>query len=85
MKLNLRMSADIPIQHTRSSHRCSAISLQNNVIPADIAQLLALVVAISMFLTPALFIFFDKVLVPRFESSEPQRQRRRQREAVVRG
>lgn len=51
-----------------------SFSLQNNVIPADIAQLLALVVAISMFLTPALFIFFDKVLVPRFAASEPQRQ-----------
>jgi monovalent cation:proton antiporter-2 (CPA2) family protein len=51
-----------------------SFSLQNNVIPDDIAQLLALVVAISMFLTPALFIFFDKVLVPRFASSEPQRQ-----------
>jgi monovalent cation:proton antiporter-2 (CPA2) family protein len=49
-------------------------SLQNNVIPAGIAQLLALVVAISMFLTPALFIFFDKVLVPRFENNEPQRE-----------
>ncbi|MCP4874111.1 MAG: potassium transporter [Gammaproteobacteria bacterium] len=51
-----------------------AFSLQNNVIPADIAQLLALVVAISMFLTPALFIFFDQVLVPRFETSDAQRE-----------
>jgi monovalent cation:proton antiporter-2 (CPA2) family protein len=51
-----------------------SFSLQNNVIPADIAQLLALVVAISMFLTPALFIFFDKVLVPRFENNEPRRE-----------
>jgi monovalent cation:proton antiporter-2 (CPA2) family protein len=49
-------------------------SLQNNVIPADIAQLLALVVAISMFLTPALFIFFDKVLVPLYETGGEQRQ-----------
>ena len=49
-------------------------SLQNNVIPADIAQLLALVVAISMFLTPALFIFFDKVLVPHFENGGEERQ-----------
>ena len=51
-----------------------AFSLQNNVIPADIAQLLALVVAISMFLTPALFIFFDKVLVPHFENGGELRQ-----------
>ncbi len=51
-----------------------SFSLQNNVMPADIAELLALVVAISMFLTPALFIFFDKVLVPRFETRQPQRE-----------
>lgn len=51
-----------------------SFSLQNNVMPADIAELLALVVAISMFLTPALFIFFDKVLVPRFETSAEQRE-----------
>ena len=49
-------------------------SLQNNVIPVDTAQLLALVVAISMFLTPALFIFFDKVLVPLYASGGEQRQ-----------
>ncbi len=51
-----------------------SFSLQNNVIPPDIAELLALVVAISMLLTPALFIFFDKVLVPRFETSTQQRE-----------
>jgi monovalent cation:proton antiporter-2 (CPA2) family protein len=49
-------------------------SQQNNVIPADLAELLALVVAISMFLTPALFIFFDRVLVPHFETTEEQRE-----------
>ncbi len=49
-------------------------SLQNNVLPADMAQLLALVVAISMFLTPALFIFFDKVLMPRFEAGDEHRE-----------
>jgi len=51
-----------------------SFSLQNNVMPAAIAELLALVVAISMFLTPALFIFFDKVLVPRFATTETQRE-----------
>jgi monovalent cation:proton antiporter-2 (CPA2) family protein len=51
-----------------------AFSLQTNVIPVDIAQLLALVVAISMFLTPALFILFDRVLVPRYETRGEQRQ-----------
>jgi len=50
-----------------------AFSVQNQVLPDDIAQLLALVVAISMFLTPALFIFFDKVLVPRYERNQASR------------
>jgi monovalent cation:proton antiporter-2 (CPA2) family protein len=48
-------------------------SQQNNVLPVHIAELLALVVAISMFLTPALFVFFDKVLVPRFETGQTSR------------
>ena len=51
-----------------------SFSLQNNVMPPKIAELLALVVAISMFLTPALFIFFDKVLMPRFETGQQQRE-----------
>lgn len=45
-------------------------SVQNNALPVDIAQLLALVVAISMFLTPVLFIFFDKVLMPKYEKKQ---------------
>jgi voltage-gated potassium channel Kch len=48
-------------------------SQQNSVLPVHIAELLALVVAISMFLTPALFVFFDKVLVPRFETGQTSR------------
>ncbi|NNE62563.1 MAG: potassium transporter, partial [Gammaproteobacteria bacterium] len=44
-----------------------SFSMQNHVIGGDIGELLALIIAISMFLTPVLFIFFDKVLVPRFE------------------
>ena len=51
-----------------------SFGLQNNAIPAATAELLSLVVAISMFLTPALFIFFDKVLVPRFAAGQPQRE-----------
>lgn len=49
-------------------------SMQNNVLPADIAQLLALVVALSMFLTPGLFILFDKVILPRFEQASNDRK-----------
>ena len=51
-----------------------SFALQNHAIPLGTAQLLSLVVAISMFLTPALFIFFEKVLVPRFEASQEERE-----------
>ena len=51
-----------------------SFSVQHHVLPTDVSQVLALVVAISMFLTPALFIFFDKILVPRFEQSQPTRE-----------
>lgn len=42
-------------------------SVQNHVIPHETAQLLSMIVAISMFLTPGLFILFEKVIVKRFE------------------
>lgn len=45
-------------------------TVQNHVIPTDLAQMLSLVVALSMFLTPGLFILFDKVILPRYEKSE---------------
>ncbi|RWX56880.1 monovalent cation:proton antiporter-2 (CPA2) family protein [Photobacterium chitinilyticum] len=51
-----------------------SFSLQNHVIPADIAQPLSLVVALSMFLTPGLFILFDKVILPRFEKTSNDRE-----------
>ncbi|MDJ0777262.1 MAG: monovalent cation:proton antiporter-2 (CPA2) family protein [Gammaproteobacteria bacterium] len=51
-----------------------SFSQQNNAMPAAIADLLSLVVAISMLLTPALFIFFDRVLVPRFGAGQAQRE-----------
>jgi len=50
-----------------------SFSLQNHVLDAGIAELLALIIAISMFLTPALFIFFDKVLMPRFAKAQENR------------
>lgn len=40
---------------------------QNFVLPQDIIAILSLVVALSMFLTPGLFIFFDKVILPRYQ------------------
>ncbi len=44
-----------------------SFSVQNYVFSADMAQTLSLVVALSMMLTPGLFIFFDKVILARFE------------------
>ncbi|UTZ28619.1 potassium transporter [Vibrio campbellii] len=51
-----------------------SFSVQNHVIPFELSQTLALVVAISMFLTPGLFILFDKVILPRFESESNDRE-----------
>ena len=51
-----------------------SFSVQNHVIPSELSQTLALVVAISMFLTPGLFILFDKVILPRFESESNDRE-----------
>ncbi|SDN24561.1 monovalent cation:proton antiporter-2 (CPA2) family protein [Vreelandella arcis] len=45
-------------------------SAQNNVIPADISQILSLVVALSMFLTPLLFIAYDRLVLPRYRSAK---------------
>ena len=42
-------------------------STQNGVIATDTAQLLSLVVALSMFLTPLLFIIYDRVVLPRYQ------------------
>jgi len=51
-----------------------SFTVANSVIPAAIADQLLLIVALSMLLTPALFIFYDRVIVPRFttdQSREP--------------
>lgn len=47
-------------------------SVQNHVIPTEIAQMLSMIVAISMFLTPGLFIFFDKVILPLYSEKNNQ-------------
>ncbi len=44
-------------------------STQNRVIQADTAQTLSLVVALSMFLTPLLFIVYDRVVLPRYQKA----------------
>lgn len=51
-----------------------SFTVQNHVLPVEIAQTLSLVVALSMFLTPGLFILFDKVILPRFELQSNQRE-----------
>ena len=47
-----------------------AFTAANGVIPADLASKLLLVVALSMLLTPMLFIFYDKVIAPRFAGAQ---------------
>lgn len=47
-----------------------AFTVANSVIPVDIAEKLLLVVALSMLLTPALFIFYDKVIAPRYAGAQ---------------
>ncbi len=47
-----------------------SFTVTNNVIPAAIADQLLLVVALSMLLTPLLFILYDRVIVPRFSANQ---------------
>jgi CPA2 family monovalent cation:H+ antiporter-2 len=45
-------------------------TVQTQVIPGDIAQMLSLVVALSMLFTPALFILYDKLILPRLSATD---------------
>lgn len=47
-----------------------SFAVQSNVVTNELSQLLLLVVALSMLLTPALFIIFDRILVPRMPHGE---------------
>ena len=47
-----------------------AFTVASSVIPAALADKLLLVVALSMLLTPALFILYDKVIAPRYASAQ---------------
>ena len=49
-----------------------AFTAANGVIPAELASRLLLVVALSMLLTPVLFILYDKVIAPRFAGTQAQ-------------
>jgi CPA2 family monovalent cation:H+ antiporter-2 len=46
------------------------MAVSTSVIPAALAEQLLLVVALSMLLTPLLFIIYEKVLAPRFVASQ---------------
>ncbi|MEJ6396855.1 cation:proton antiporter domain-containing protein [Yoonia sp. 208BN28-4] len=47
-----------------------SFTVASNVIPTALADQLLLVVALSMLLTPALFILFDRVIAPRFNADD---------------
>lgn len=51
-----------------------SFTVQNHVLPPALAQTLSLVVALSMMFTPGLFIFYDKIILPRFEHSSNERE-----------
>lgn len=50
-----------------------SFTYQHHVLPIETTQILSLVVALSMFLTPGLFILFDKMVLPKFkpEANKP--------------
>ncbi|MFT5000503.1 MAG: CPA2 family monovalent cation:H+ antiporter-2 [Planctomycetota bacterium] len=47
-----------------------SFTVANAVIPSDLADKLLLIVALSMLLTPALFILFDKVIAPFYSRTD---------------
>ncbi len=47
-----------------------SFSVASSVLPADVANVLLLVVTLSMLLTPLLFIVFDKLIAPRFAETQ---------------
>lgn len=50
-----------------------SFTVANSVIPQAIADSLLLVVALSMVITPALFIAYDRLIVPRYEHSQEEK------------
>lgn len=51
-----------------------SFTVASSVIPPSIADLLLLVVALSMLLTPGLFILYDKVIAPKFVADQDREQ-----------
>ncbi|WP_394174368.1 monovalent cation:proton antiporter-2 (CPA2) family protein [Thalassotalea litorea] len=51
-----------------------SFSVTQHVISTELAAILQLIVALSMFLTPVLFIVFDKVILPRYQQTKNQQK-----------
>jgi monovalent cation:proton antiporter-2 (CPA2) family protein len=49
-------------------------AITEHILPEKLAQTLSIVVALSMFLTPVLFIVFDKIILPRFKQQGYERE-----------
>lgn len=49
-------------------------TVQNHVLPPELSQKLSLVVALSMFLTPGLFILFDRMIMRHFQGVANDRE-----------
>lgn len=47
-----------------------SFTVANHVLPPDVADRLLLVVALSMMLTPGVFILYERVILPRFDRAE---------------
>ena len=47
-----------------------SFTVANSVIPSEVADLLLLVIAMSMLLTPALFILYDRLIAPRYSRQQ---------------
>lgn len=60
-----------------------SFSIQNGVVPADLAKVLSLVVALSMLLTPALFILYDKFILPRLSVASQQKPDKIDEQGIV--
>lgn len=51
-----------------------SFAITEHILPEELAQMLSIVVALSMFLTPVLFIVFDKVILPRYQQKGAKRE-----------
>ena len=49
-----------------------SFTVANAVLPKDLADILMLAVALSMLLTPAIFILYERVIAPRFTKAQAQ-------------